>query len=82
MAMMNNMFVTDIAESVTVALPRSAVRDVLTLSSDLHDRMHALLEQNTDRKLTAIERSELEALVRVAQIGQILSMSLRDLATP
>jgi hypothetical protein len=74
--------VTDIAESVTVTLPRSTVRDVLSLSSDLNERMHALLERNTDGQLTPTERSELEALVRVAEIGQILSMSLRGLPTP
>jgi hypothetical protein len=78
----DNIRVTDIAESVTVTLPRSTVRDVLSLSSDLNERMHALLERNTDGQLTPTERNELEALVRVAEIGQILSMSLRGLPTP
>ncbi len=65
-----------IDESVTVTLPRSAIQDVLSLSSDLNDRMHALLERNTDGNLTEVEKSELEILVRMTHVSQILSMSL------
>lgn len=39
--------------------------------------MHELLERNTDGKLTALERAELETLVQMAEFGQILSMALQ-----
>jgi hypothetical protein len=70
------------AESVTVTLPRSAVGDVLALSDALTDRMHELLERNTDGNLTAVERAELETLVKVSQFGQILSMALKAAVQP
>jgi hypothetical protein len=63
-------------------LPRSAVTDVLALSAELTDQMHALLGRNTDGGLNATEKSELEALVRVAQVGQILSMSIQRQVRP
>jgi hypothetical protein len=65
-----------IEETITLTLPRSTIQDVVTLSSDLNDRMHALLERNTDDNLTSIEKSELETLVRMAHVSQILSMAL------
>ena len=46
------------------------------------DRLHALLERNTDGGLSPVERSELETLVQMAQFGQILSMALRGASTP
>jgi hypothetical protein len=70
------------AESVTVTLPRSVVGDVLALSDTLTDRMHELLERNTDGQLTPVERAELETLVKVSQFGQILSMALKAAAQP
>ncbi len=70
------------AESVTVTLPRAAVGDVLALSDALTDRMHELLERNTDGNLTAVERAELETLVKVSQFGQILSMALKAAVQP
>ena len=70
------------AESVTVTLPRSAVGGLLALSDALTDRMHELLERNTDANLTAIDRAELETLVKVSQFGQILSMALKAATRP
>ncbi len=69
-------------DTITVTLPRSAVTDVLSLSAELTDQMHALLERNTDGALNETEKSELEALVRVAQVGQILSMSIQRQVQP
>jgi hypothetical protein len=65
------------SDDITITLPRSAVGAVLTLSAELTDRMHALLERNTDGVLSPAERSELETLVRMAQLSEILSMALR-----
>ena len=70
------------SESVTVTLPRSAVGGVLSLSKALLDRMHELLERNTDGVLSAFEHDELEALVEMAQFGQVISMALGAQAIP
>ena len=70
------------ADSVTVTLPRSAVPDVAALSASLLDRMHALLERNTDGSLSRLEREELETLVQMAQFAQVLSMALQLRAQP
>jgi hypothetical protein len=65
------------ADPITFSVPRAVATDILALSSELTDRMHALLERNTDGGLTAVEKSELETLVRVAEFGQIVSMALQ-----
>ena len=64
-------------EDVTVTLPLSAVQDVLALFRDLTERTHELLTRNIAGSLTAIERSDLEMLVRSTEVGRILSMSLQ-----
>lgn len=65
------------AEPVTFTLPRSAIPDVVSLSANLLQRMHALLERNTDGELSPVEREELDTLVQMAQFGQIVSMALQ-----
>ncbi len=65
-----------VSESVTVTLPRTAVGGVLSLSKALLDHMHELLERNTDGALSPFEREELEALVEMAQFGQVFSTAL------
>jgi len=70
------------SESVTVTLPRTAVGGVLSLSETLLDRMHQLLERNADGALSSFEREELEALVEMAQFGQVFSMALQGQAKP
>ena len=60
---------------ITLTVPRAAVGELPALSSDLNDRMHELLERNTDGELSSIERSELETLVRMAQFAQFLSLA-------
>ena len=69
-------------ESVTVTLPRSAVGGVLSLSQGLLDRMHELLERNADGALSRFEREDLEALVEMAQYGQVFSMALQAQSKP
>ena len=69
-------------DDITLTLPRSVVPDVVSLSDTLTDRMHELLERNTDGALSPLERSELETLVQMAQFGQILSMALRGTSQP
>ena len=63
-------------ESVTLTFPRSAVADVRSLSGALLDRMHELLERNTEGTLTDVERESREMLVQMAQFGQLLTAAL------
>lgn len=63
-------------EAVTLTIPRSAVGGVTSISASLLNRMHELLERNTDGRLAAAEREELDTLARMAQFGQIVSMAL------
>jgi hypothetical protein len=72
----------DPGEPVVLTLPRSAVTDVLTISASLLDRMHELLERNTDGSIAPIEREELETLVQMAEFGQILSAAVRAAGKP
>jgi hypothetical protein len=63
-------------DAVTLTLPRSAVGGILALSAELTDRMHALLERNTDGALGPLEKAELETLVQIAHFGEIVSMAI------
>ena len=63
-------------DPITVSVPRTVLSDIVHLSDELTDRMHALLERNTDGALNPLEKSELETLVRISQFGQIVSMAL------
>jgi hypothetical protein len=62
------------ADPITVSVPRGLLSDIVQLSTDLTDRMHDLLERNTDGKLGFNEKAELEKLVRMAEFGQIVSI--------
>jgi hypothetical protein len=64
------------ADPITVSIPRGLLSDIVQLSAELTDRMHDLLERNTDGKLAANERAELETLVRMAEFGQVVSMAI------
>jgi hypothetical protein len=55
---------------------------MVSLSESLNNRMHDLLERNTDGTLSPIERAELETLVEMAQFGQIISIALKSVAQP
>jgi hypothetical protein len=64
------------ADSITISVPRRVLSGIANLSDELTDRMHALLERNTDGGLNATERQELETLVQMAEFGQIVSAAL------
>ena len=64
------------ADPITISLPRDLLADIAHLSDDLIDRMHELLEKNTDGKLAHVEKRELGALVRLAELAQIASTAL------
>ena len=69
------------ADAITVSVPRSVAADIVYLSADLTDRMHALLDRNGDGLLGPTERAELETLVRMSQFGQIVAMALGERVT-
>lgn len=70
------------ADELHLTLPRSAVGDFVDLSAGLLERMHALLERNTDDALSIVEREELDTLVQMAHFGQIVSMALDAKSRP
>jgi hypothetical protein len=63
------------SDAVTLTLPRSMLPELPALAKSLNDRMHELLERNTEGTLVETERSELETLVQVAQVVQILALA-------
>ncbi len=71
---------TPAIETVVLTLPRSVVPELPSLSRGLNDRMHGLLERNTEGTLSATEREELETLVEMAQFAQILAMAAQNAA--
>jgi len=68
---------TRAADAVTISVPRTTLSAIAQLSAELTDRMHALLERNTDGQLNATEKAELEMLVQMAEFGQIVSLALK-----
>jgi hypothetical protein len=58
-------------------VPRTLADSLLILSAGLQDRMHSLLERNTDGELSADEKSELTALVHVAEFEQIVLAAVK-----
>lgn len=67
-------------DAVVLTIPRAMIPELPSLSKSLTDRMHALLERNTDGALGAAEREELETLVEMAQFAQILAMAVQGVA--
>jgi hypothetical protein len=57
-----------------VTIPGQIAGELPIISAELNDRMHELLERNTDGGLSAIERRELDTLVRMAHFGQIIAL--------
>ena len=47
------------------------------MAGRLADRMHELLERNTEGALSAIEREELEGLVEMAEFAQVLAAAIQ-----
>jgi hypothetical protein len=70
------------ADPVTFSLPRTLLGDIAQLADGLTDRMHDLLEKNTDGRLDAEEKAQLETLVHMAHFGQIVSMALQSQSAP
>lgn len=69
------------SDVVTITLPRSMMPELPVFATALNDRMHELLERNTDGRLSDGERVELESLVQMAQFAQIFAMTLQQRAT-
>jgi hypothetical protein len=67
-------------DSITVTLPASVAMQVPALAKPLVDRMHELLERNTEGQLSAIERDELEGLVRMAEFAELVAAAVRKAA--
>jgi hypothetical protein len=70
------------ADAITLTIPRSIVPELPALSQDLNDRMHELLERNTEGTLDETERAELKTLVQMAQFAQILAMMTQGATVP
>ena len=68
-------------DPITLTLPASVATAIPTMAQRLVDRMHELLERNTDGQLTPTERDELESLVDMAQIAQLFAAAVQK-ATP
>jgi hypothetical protein len=71
-----------LSDAITFTVPRSAVGGLMSISQDLLDRMHELLERNTEGGLSVVEGRELETLVCMAQFGQIVTMALQTQVKP
>ena len=63
------------SDTVTLRLPRALVPELPTLAADLLERMHELLERNTEGVLSNVERAELETLVKMAEFAQLLALA-------
>jgi hypothetical protein len=68
-------------DPVTLTLPASLANALPAMAQRLIDRMHELLERNTDGQLSAHERDELESLVDMAQFAQVFAAAVQK-ATP
>ena len=62
--------------NVTFSLDRRAADHITRMSPAMADRMHHLLERNTDGDLNPIEHAELEALVELAQVKHLLTLAI------
>ena len=70
------------ADPITFSVPRAVLSDISHLSHKFNDRMHELLERNTDGALTPQESAELQNLVRMAEFGQIVDAALQVPSAP
>jgi hypothetical protein len=67
--------VATLPDTVTLTLPRALVPELPALAADLVERMHELLERNTEGTLANVERAELETLVKMAEFAQLLALA-------
>ncbi len=65
------------ADAITLTFPRSILPELPVLAKALNERMHELLERNTESALGETERAELETLVQMAQFAQLLAIAAR-----
>jgi hypothetical protein len=68
------------AGTLVLTIPSAIVPELPALSQGLTDRMHGLLERNTEGTLSAPEREELSTLVEMAQFAQILVLAAQGAA--
>lgn len=66
------------ASAITVTLPASMAGEVPVMAQRLVDRMHQLLERNTEGTLNPLEKDELAALVDMAEFAQVLATALHQ----
>jgi hypothetical protein len=69
-------------DNITLTLPRPILAGLSGVSASFADRMHGLLDKNSDGTISAQEKSELEALVRIAQLDQIVTLALQHSSVP
>jgi hypothetical protein len=65
-----------VVDTITLTLPRQTARAFPALAQGLLDRMHELLERNTDGALNERERAEVKALAEMAQFAQVVAMAI------
>lgn len=70
------------ATPITVTIPRAVADEMPALSRTLTDRMHDLLERNTDGSLSEIEQAELNTLVHMAHFAQLWAAAIEGAITP
>jgi hypothetical protein len=68
---------TQAADPIVISVPRAVLSDMSHMPADLIDRMHELLEHNTDGTSSPTEEADLNALVRMAQLSEIASLALQ-----
>ena len=56
------------SDAITFSVSRTILRDIARLSDELTEKMHGLLERNTNGELDAAEKEELDTLVRMGAI--------------
>jgi hypothetical protein len=66
--------------SITVTLPASVATEIPLLAEKLLDRMHHLLERNTEGQISPLEREQLESLVEMAEFAQLVASAVRRAA--
>ena len=63
--------------SDTISLPRPVLEGLSGVSASFTERMHELLEKNSDETISASEKRELEVLVRMAKLDQAVTLALQ-----
>jgi len=64
-------------DNITITVPRPVLTGLAGVSASFTNRLHELLEKNTEGTIDAGERRELDLLVRVAQVDQVVTLALQ-----